>query len=479
MHIVNKKRFIACVILIVLIFSLGGIALFRIINRSQPTKPVSNEINHEQRTYTAQWNDASEPVEIRNNYIVSMTLDTEEKSYSADITVDVYNDSEDPWQSIYFRDYPSQFRDIENGRISEISAASNVLTGSTLELSREADPTVFSFKLEEPLSPGDTASISFHYKAFVPVLNARFGYQSVGEGKNDFYLGNCIPVLCPYDDGQFQYYPYFAVGECFYSRMANYNVNLNVPSSYSVIGTGDAIIADDTVMADYHFTANAVRDVIFVIGNDYHIATDVVDGITVNSYYHSGREEKGQEALNVAMDTLKDCNYRLGTYPYSKFNVVETQMEMLGMEYPQVVLITMADEGVPSSVHEIMHQWFYSLVGSNSYTSAWLDESLATYLANPGLVGYSGYITQPYSAFASDPDYTLAMYFCGASMYNRLEEAYGKSTMTDFMRQILEQYAYKEISTQDLVNLLADYFGADNEILKEYVEPQYLEKVPA
>ena len=117
-----------------------------------------------------------------------------------------------------------------------------------------------------------------------------------------------------------------------------------------MIGTGDAIIADDTVMADYHFTANAVRDVIFVIGNDYHVATDVVDGITVNSYYHSGREEKGQEALNVAMDTLKDCNYRLGTYPYSRFNVVETQMEMLGMEYPQVVLITMADEGVPSSV---------------------------------------------------------------------------------------------------------------------------------
>ena len=123
MHIVNKKRFIACVILIVLIFSLGGIALYRIINRSQPTTPVLNEINHEQRTYTAQWNDASEPVKIRNNYIVNMTLDTEEKSYSADITVDVYNDSEDPWQSIYFRDYPSQFRDIENGRISEISSA--------------------------------------------------------------------------------------------------------------------------------------------------------------------------------------------------------------------------------------------------------------------------------------------------------------------------------------------------------------------
>ncbi|WP_195267523.1 M1 family metallopeptidase [Eubacterium sp. 1001713B170207_170306_E7] len=479
MRIVNKKRFILCTILFLIICIIGVYAVVRAVNHSQPTNPVVNKTDHEQKSYTAQWNEASAPVEIRNNYMVNMKLDTEEKSYSADITVDVYNDSEDSWPSIYFRDYPSQFRDIENGRISEISSGLNVLTGDTLELSRESDPTVFSFKLDEPLSPGETASISFHYKAFVPVLNARFGYQSVGEGKNDFYLGNCIPVLCPYDDGQFQYYPYFAVGECFYSRMANYKVNLNVPSDYSVIGTGDSIIADDNVVKGLDITANAVRDVIFVIGNDYHVATDVVDGIFVNSYYHSGREDKGQEALNVAMDTLKDCNYRLGKYPYSRFNVVETQMEMLGMEYPQVVLITMADEGVPSSVHEIMHQWFYSLVGSNSYTSAWLDESLATYLANPGLVGYSGYITQPYSAFASDPDYTLAMYFCGASMYNRLEEEYGKSTMTDFMRQILEQYAYKEISTQDLVNLLAKYFGADNEILKEYIEPQYLENVPA
>lgn len=117
------------------------------------------------------------------------------------------------------------------------------------------------------------------------------------------------------------------------------------------------------------------------------------------------------------------------------------------------------------------------MVGSNAYTSAWIDESIATYLANPGLVEHSGYITKPYSSFASDPDYTLAMYFCGASMYNRLEEAYGKNTMNAFMRDLLEQYAYKEISTQELVSLLVQYFGKDNDILKEYIEPQYLENM--
>lgn len=480
MHIKDKRRFIICLTLVFLLLAVSIYAIIHMLRASEPTKPIEGTVSTaEHSSYTAQWTASSQAVEIRNNYNVQLTLNPEEKSYTADLTIDVYNDSSDSWDSVYFRDYPSQFTDKENGRLSEITEIKDTLTNHDLELSRETDPTIFQIKLDKPLSAGETRTFSMRYKAYVPLLNARYGYQTIGESGQDFYLGNSLPILCPYDDGKFQYSPYFAVGECFYSRMANYNVSITAPNEYTVISTGsENASAKNEHTTTYQFTANAVRDVLFVIGNDYQVVSEDVEGIQVNSYYHTGREDKGLEALKVASDTLKDCNYRLGKYPYGQFSVVEAQMEMLGMEYPQIVLITMADEGVPSSVHEIMHQWFYSIVGSNSYTSAWLDESLATYLANPGLVGHSGYITQPYNAFASDPDYTLAMYFCGASMYNRLEAEYGKSTMTNLMRQILEQYAYKEISTQDLVNLLAEYFGADNEILKEYIEPQYLENVP-
>lgn len=440
------------------------------------TIPIVNKVPVEYSYYTAQWNDSSDPVQIRNNYHVDLVLDTNTKTYTAKMVIDIYNDSADIWNSVYFRDYPSAFKDQQNGHLSEITDIKNVETNQVLLFTRDTDPTVFSIQLDQPLAPGKTVSVSFQYKAYVPTLNARYGYQMIDDSGNDYYLGNSIPILCPYDDGKFQYYPYFAIGECFYSRMANYDVTVTTPDDYVVIATGEEISQNlESNQLIHHYVASAVRDFTLVIGNEYKVISDKVDGITINSYYHSGREDIGKAALDVAANNMRDWDSRIGTYPYHQFSVVETQMEMYGMEYPQMVMVTMTESGVPSIVHEMMHQWFYSLIGSNSYTSPWLDESMATYLSNPGLDTYKGVITQPYSAFASDEDYKLAIYFCGASMYNRLEEEFGKDTMNQFLLDLLSRYAYKEISTQEMVDLLVQYFGKDNEILNEYIEPQYLQ----
>ena len=46
------------------------------------------------------------------------------------------------------------------------------------------------------------------------------------------------------------------------------------------------------------------------------------------------------------------------------------------MEYPELVMVV--DD--PTSVaHEVAHQWFYGLVGSDQWREPWLDESLATF----------------------------------------------------------------------------------------------------
>lgn len=278
-----------------------------------------------------------------------------------------------------------------------------------MEIGREYDKTVFFINLNSSLKPNKTISISMKYKAYIPNLNARYGYQNIGVNGLDFYLGNCIPILCPYENGKFQYYPYFSVGECFYSRIANYNVNITVPKGYSVIATGDreenGYNNDETIT--YTYIANAVRDFTIIIGNNYKEYTEEIDGIKVNTYFHLGNENKGIEALKLGTETIKDLNTRLGKYPYNNFNIVEAHMDMMGMEYPQIILITDEETGIGSITHEIIHQWFYSLIGNNSYTSAWIDESITTYLANPGLDEYEGIITKKYNEYQSDSDYTF------------------------------------------------------------------------
>ena len=404
--------------------------------------PIAN------KTVTVQWNENSPEVTIQNNYIANFILDVDNNCYNINLTVNVINDSNDTWNEIYFRDYPSAFSDKENGKVSEITNLHDTQTNTSLELIKNEDPTVFSVKLASPLLPNELTSISFDYKAYVPYLNARYGYQTINNNSKDFYLANCIPILCPYENGKFQYYPYFAVGECFYSKMANYDVTVTIPKSYTLIATGDntEITNINDNLIKYKYTANVVRDFVIVAGENYEIFSKDVDNIKINCYFHKGEIEKANEALNLATETFTKMNSRLGKYPYKQFSIVECEMEMLGMEYPQVILISTSAEGVGSSIHEIIHQWFYNIIGNNQYTSAWIDESITTYLTNPGLDQYTGIITQPYNEFENDSDYSTAMYFYGASFYNKLEEKYGTSKINSFMNELLENYAYKEIS---------------------------------
>lgn len=96
-------------------------------------------------------------------------------------------------------------------------------------------------------------------------------------------------------------------------------------------------------------------------GNNYEKKTDEVDGIITNTYFHKNSAYKGNEAIEVTKKTIKDMNYRLGKYPYSTFSVVELYMEMQGMEEPQMVFVTHEDVGVPTILHETIHEWFYNL----------------------------------------------------------------------------------------------------------------------
>ena len=54
-----------------------------------------------------------------------------------------------------------------------------------------------------------------------------------------------------------------------------------------------------------------------------------------------------------------------------------------GMEYPTITLITSpnAEEEEMDGVitHEVGHNWFYGILGSNERDHAWMDEGMNTY----------------------------------------------------------------------------------------------------
>lgn len=434
-----------------------------------------------------------------DSYSGSVFLNTEDHIFTADLEITVHNDSEDPWYFITFRDYPSAYRELEGGNISEISAEIN---GKNTMITRNDDPTVFSVILEQQLNPGEDVVISMKVKSWIPTLDARYGCQSPTDGKTDFYLGNALPVLCPYENGDFQAYPYFSVGECFYSKIADYDITVSVPSDYTLIATGEATLVMDSQTGGstgnedgvqrmngssdeagqsgsdrvvWQYQAAHVRDFCMVAGNDYQSQTRMIQGIRVTSYWHEGNEERGNQALNLACSSISSLSKRLGRYPYTQYSVVETDTAMTGMEYPEMIMYSDNQQGLDSIFHETAHQWFYNLVGNNSYTSAWIDESLAAYVSNPGLTGYTGVITRSYDQYENDSDYVESMYFEGASMYNRLEQNEGSDAMQAFLDDYLKTGSYREVTTQELVSMLVEHFPNSTDILKEYIDSKYFQ----
>jgi aminopeptidase N len=172
-----------------------------------------------------------------------------------------------------------------------------------------------------------------------------------------------------------------------------------------------------------------------------------------------------------------------GKYPYTSLAVVQTSFLNGGMEYPGLVYISDRAKGEmyrDVTVHEIAHQWWYGIVGSNQISNAWLDETLAEYSATlfyekqPQFgIGYSARIADALGAYAlfcdffdgvSDtsmnrrlPDfntpleYTVMTYTKGQVMMDSLRKTIGDNAFFDGLRKYFADNYLKIAAPDNLV----------------------------
>jgi aminopeptidase N len=144
---------------------------------------------------------------------------------------------------------------------------------------------------------------------------------------------------------------------------------------------------DDQVVT---FAAGPARD-FYLAGSSYfevHLSEKVGE-VRVNSYALPGQEEAAKRALRAAAGAIEIFSRVVGPYPYSEFDVINSPMGALGIEYPGIVSIArslydargaQAQVSLESTVaHEVAHQWFYNVVGNDQPNEPWLDEAMAQY----------------------------------------------------------------------------------------------------
>ncbi|MGE5601853.1 MAG: M1 family metallopeptidase, partial [Nitrososphaerales archaeon] len=287
-----------------------------------------------------------------------------------------------------------------------------------------------------------------------------------------------------------------------------YVVRVTAPARLKLVATGVEVSRDesnDTQVVTYE--QGPARDFFLAASPDYVTTTQAVGETRINTFARPG-EDKGQAvALDAAAKALTDYNQRFGPYPYTELDVAATPMLALGIEYPGAVGISerlyqpdyqpptgSADVVVESTVaHELAHQWFYNLVGSDQIDQPWLDEAMAQYSTWLYFVDRYGAtagdavkanwngrwdridrektpVGLPARAYA-EREYSPIVYGRGPLFLTALAERMGQSTFDRFLKDYSARFRWGIATTEDFKALADKACNCDlSDLYREWLD---------
>lgn len=338
-------------------------------------------------------------------------------------------------------------------------------------------------------------TVELTYEVRIPDCASRFGVED-----DVFALGNVLPTPAVWQDGDFRRDAYIAIGDPFVTECANWHVNLTVPQGCRVAGTGydPAPVVQDG-MATHRLQAQAVRDFALVISPAYEVLTAMAEDVLLIAC----AKEKGhaRSMLKYARQALAGFEKHYGPYGYPTLTVAEVPFPYGGMEYPRMVMIASkaleaGGETLEYTIaHEVAHQWWYGMVGSDSVKEAWQDESLCEY----ALLDYIGEtygvqaradaaferietalrITVPRGVTPGSPidyfqdlsEYSIVVYRRGAALWLALENLLGKEGLDAALKRYAEEYRFQSATREELTRLLSEQAGMDlTALMQDYLD---------
>jgi aminopeptidase N len=246
-----------------------------------------------------------------------------------------------------------------------------------------------------------------------------------------------------------------------------------------------------------------IRDFYIAMSADYRVVSQQVDGTRVNSYYLPGQEEGGAEALRYASESLHLFSQEFGAYPYAELDVVATPTSAGGIEYPGVIAIASSFYGDPDYyyfgvvvTHEVAHQWWHGLVGSDQLDEPWMDEALTNYSMYLYYEGTAGrdqanvikekVFKEPYrtaqqefrdrevggpvSSFSQE-DYVTIVYGKGPLFFDAVRAQVGDAAFFAALQTYLARHRYRVAYPEDLIAAFEDASGQQiDDLYRSWIE---------
>ncbi len=296
-----------------------------------------------------------------------------------------------------------------------IDKVEQVIPGKkNVPLTTRVSTTVMRINLAEPLKPGKSTTLDIAWHFAIPEHGAdRMGYDG-----SLFEFGQWYPSMVVYDDVKgWNIEPYLGQGE-FYREYGDFNLAVTVPAGYIVAATGmlqnEATVLTKTEIArlrlaaksdttihivtqadlesgaarptksgtqTWKFAAHNVRDVAWATSPEYLWDASSWKGILAQSYYRPSAVNPWSDAADQARMSILEYSTRWFPYPYPQITVAEGPIS--GMEYPMLAMEARSRDvyGLYNVItHEIGHNWFPMIVGSNERMHFWQDEGFNTFI---------------------------------------------------------------------------------------------------
>jgi Peptidase family M1 domain len=412
--------------------------------------------------------------ESRPSYQISATINTAKALVDVQESVTFTNWTGVALGSIVFRLPPAELGGVT---LTSITASNQSGEASLAN-------GVLEIPVQPAIQPGQSGRADLNFSVNVPRQAGRLGITAEA-----IALGNWFATLSVHR-GDWDRRPYTDVGDAFFTEVANFQLHIDTLQPLELAFTGILQQHDGT---RWTIIAQNVRDVA-VVGSTRFSVAQARAGATIVTAYSLGTS--AQWLADTAAEMLQWYSARFGVYPYAEFRVAEAGLPASygGMEYPGLIMLSSQygplQRGTAFDVvvaHEVAHQWFYSMVGSDQIADPWLDEGLATYApalfyqdVAPGVgrtqvqqIGSArGGVPLDSSLYAFDNDssYFSAIYRPGGRLLHELRTAMGAETFDVALRDFVSIHLHRVATPRAFLDLLQRRTTANlNPIISRYV----------
>jgi hypothetical protein len=334
-------------------------------------------------------------------------------------------------------------------------------------------------------------------------------------------LGGFYAVLAPRRNGHWDTHTSAPIGDLTSDDVFHVTARVRAPSDMRVITPGITVAVRDLGhgVSEHEVHAALVRD-FAVMASDRVISVEQsVGDVTVRAHVLPHSQASSDRVLRAACDSLALFEQTFGPYPYRELDVVEAPLVggVGGVEFSGLVTVAqmlleptpgLDAQGLLGSLglsaggmfdslkallpdpaemldmvvaHEVAHQWWHVLVGSDSRREPFVDEGLAQWSALYFMERARGadmakhaeqqlvlsYQTmrmlgeqdaaahRPAEAFHSMLAYGGIVYGKAPLVYRELRQRLGDQAFLDTLRAYTERYAFARAERSAFIDMLA------------------------